>query len=72
MIGSKKSAFPIEKARMMYNKFSEPRDMTFEAFYKEVLSMADPILMSQDLQRMKFAISTQRINKQQIDNALSK
>lgn len=72
MADKKVSSFPLEKARKLYNEFPEPRDMTFEAFYKELLDMADPASMSQDLQRMKLAISMQKINKQQIDNALSK
>lgn len=66
-------AFPLEKARMLYNLFDEAgQNMTFEQFYRELCGIADPDKMRDDLDRIEMARARERSNRILIERGLLK
>ncbi len=64
-------AFPLEKARMLYNSFDEAgRDMTFGQFYRELCGIADPDEMRKDLSRIELARARERSQRLLIERGL--
>lgn len=64
-------AFPLEKARRLYNSFDEAgQDMTFEQFYRELCGIADPDEMRKDLDQIELARARERSNRILIERGL--
>lgn len=64
-------AFPLEKARKIWNSFDEAgQDMTFEQFYRELCGIADPDKMREDLDAIQMRRAQEQSNRLLIDRGL--
>jgi hypothetical protein len=60
-----------EQIDKIYNSFSpDKRDMSREAFKKEIRNLTDPVKMEQDLANIEILKARERTNKIRIDRSL--
>ena len=64
-------AFPLEKARKLWNSFDEAeQDMTFEQFYRELCGLSDEKKMKKDLDEIQMREHQEQTNRRMIERGL--
>ena len=65
-------AFPLEKARKLYNELYNPsgQDITFERFYRELCGLTDEKKMREDLSAIELRRAQEQSNRLLVERGL--